>query len=410
MQIRNGLRAYTVGELTRYIKTILTGQATLQNIAVSGEVSNLRYQQSGHVYFSLKDAASTLHCVMFRSAAMRQRFRLESGMKVWVRGSIGVYEISGQYQLYVDMVEPDGQGALYIAFEQLKAKLAQEGLLDPARKRPLPLIPKGVGIVTSPTGAAIRDLLSIIRRRFPTMPIVISPALVQGADAPASICRALSLLERCDAVDVIIVARGGGSLEDLWCFNDEQVARAIAGCRYPVISAVGHETDFTIADFVADVRAATPSAAAEIVVPEYNQLKLQCLESERRLTLALDRWLAAKRQEQRRLTERLFLNSPVHMVQRYSQRVDELLYRGSLALTNSLTQRRTRLSLLSGQLHQLSPLATLARGYTVVRKDLRVIRSVAQVTSGDDVEVVFQDGTARCVVRDRISEQKELGK
>lgn len=414
VQIRNGRRAYTVGELTRYIKTLLMGQRPLQNIAVCGEISNLRRQQSGHVYFTLKDDTSSLSCVMFRSFAIEQAFTAENGMKVWALGSVGVYEVGGRYQLYVEKLEPVGQGALQLAFEQLKKRLEAEGLFDQDRKRPIPKVPKGIGLVTSPTGAAIRDLISVIRRRCPSMPIVVSPALVQGKEAPRSICQALERLNQCDCIDVIVVARGGGSVEDLWCFNDETVARAIANSRYPVVSAVGHETDVTIVDFVSDLRAPTPSAAAELVAPERRALEAQLQQMVALLEGALDRWLWQKRQRYERCAEKLMLYSPDNTVKMQIQRTDELVYRMVRSMQLSLKDEERRLASVVSQLDQLSPLATLKRGYAVCRRihqngGLKVVRSVSQLVPGDHVEVMLQDGGATCEVKERWHKRKVEG-
>ena len=279
----------TVSELTQAVKETLELDARFQNILVRGEISNFKHHTSGHMYFTLKDEKSRLKCVMFRSHNARLRFRPEDGLKVIAGGRLGVYEVAGEYQLYVEELYPEGLGALHLAFEQLKAKLQAEGLFDPARKRPLPGLPRTVGIVTSPTGAAIRDMVSVLRRRFPNVNILLAPAIVQGDAGPPSVIRALELLNWRDDVDVIIVGRGGGSLEELWTFNDEGVARAIAASRIPVISAVGHETDFTIADFVADRRAPTPSAAAEIAVPERAKLLQDVRDQEERLRLAIQK-------------------------------------------------------------------------------------------------------------------------
>ena len=406
MQIRKGRRAYSVGELTRYIKTILQGQRVLQNIAVNGEVSNLRRQQSGHIYFTLKDESASLACVMFRTEAARLSFHLENGMKVWAIGSIGVYEVSGAYQLYVSQVEPVGQGSLQLALEQLKQRLASEGLFDPSRRRPIPMIPKGIGLVTSPSGAAMKDFVSVVQRRFPNIPIVLAPALVQGKDAPQSIVQALAGLNICDEIDVVVLARGGGALEDLWCFNDEAVARAIAACRFPVVSAVGHETDVTIADLVADLRAPTPSAAGELVVPDRAQLQLQVQRVSLDLQVALQRWLEKNQRRVQELEQRLQVSNPLGMIQVQLQRVDELMQRAVRAIQLVTQTERERFASVLVQLEQLSPLATLRRGYTVCRftdgpSSHQVVRSVQNVSPGQGIEVLFVDGAAQCLVQSR---------
>ncbi len=413
MQIKDGRRAYSVGELTRYIKTLLLGQRVLQNIAVSGEVSNLRRQQSGHMYFTLKDDTSSLSCVMFRSHASSVAFELKNGQKVWAIGGVGLYEVTGSYQLYVERLEPVGQGALQLAFEQLKARLASEGLFEQSRKRQLPQVPTGVGLVTSPSGAAIKDLVSIIRRRFPAMPIVLAPTQVQGKEAPTSICQAIEQLNHFEGIDVIVVARGGGALEDLWCFNDESVARAIASSRYPVVSAVGHETDVTIADFVADLRAPTPSAAAELVVPEVQKLRDQVEGAAGQLESGLQRWLWQKTQRVHALQERLRLHSPDSTVKVQMQRVDDWVQRAGRAVDVVLREKKQQMVGAVSQLEQLSPLATLCRGYAVCRNrseqgSAQIVKSVEQLQVGLCVEVLLSDGQADCQVQ-AVSGKQSLG-
>ena len=275
-------KVWSVAELTARINAALSTQFT--NLWVEGEVSNFRPAQSGHLYFTLKDAKAEVKCVCFRSQAMRLKFRPEDGLKIIVRGSISVYEPRGEYQIYVEHIEPAGLGALQLAFEQLKKRLEAEGLFDEARKKPLPMLPRRIGVVTSPTGAAVRDIVRILRRRFPDLHLILYPVRVQGEGAAAEIVAALEYFNRKQLVDVILVARGGGSIEDLWAFNEEPVARAIAASAIPVVSGVGHETDFTIADFVADVRASTPSAAAEIVVQSRQEFQRHLLELEHKIS------------------------------------------------------------------------------------------------------------------------------
>jgi Exodeoxyribonuclease VII large subunit (EC 3.1.11.6) len=293
------LTIYSVSDVNRRIKQVIEGDEFLSGIWVRGEISNFTYHTSGHMYFSLKDASARLRCVMFRGNNMRLKFMPADGMLVFAYGAVGVYEKAGDVQLYVEDMMPAGTGSLYLAFLQLRDRLAAEGLLDAARKRPLPRFPSVVGVVTSPTGAAVRDIITVISRRAPGTTILVVPAQVQGDEAPESIVKALDLVNRASAlIDVVIVGRGGGSIEDLWAFNDERVARAIAGCKVPVISAVGHETDFTIADFVADRRAPTPSAAAEMAVPDMAETRQAFLQ----LSLRLE---AAAKAEVRRHRERL---------------------------------------------------------------------------------------------------------
>lgn len=389
---------YTVSELTRLVKEALDRDPQFRGLYVKGEISNFKHHTSGHMYFTLKDEKSRLKCVMFRGRNAALRFRPEDGLTVIAGGMLSVYEAAGEYQLYVDELYPAGQGALYLAFEQLKTKLQAEGLFDPARKRPLPKLPRTVGVVTSPTGAAIRDILSVLRRRFPNINIVLAPAIVQGEAGPASVVRAIQLLNRRDDVDVLIVGRGGGSLEELWTFNDEGVARAIAASRIPVISAVGHETDVTIADFVADQRAPTPSAAAEIAVAERATL-------EREIDSSLDRMIHAMRKQLRQLREGLgyltksaALTRPKDRLNQWRQQLDELLYRAETSFRRTVQEKRGRLEALVGKLDGLSPLGTLARGYAICRiaSTGRVVTRAADVRPGERLKVRVREGELVC--------------
>jgi len=388
----------TVSELTQAVKETLELDARFQNILVRGEISNFKHHTSGHMYFTLKDEKSRLKCVMFRSHNARLRFRPEDGLKVIAGGRLGVYEVAGEYQLYVEELYPEGLGALHLAFEQLKAKLQAEGLFDPARKRPLPGLPRTVGIVTSPTGAAIRDMVSVLRRRFPNVNILLAPAIVQGDAGPPSVIRALELLNWRDDVDVIIVGRGGGSLEELWTFNDEGVARAIAASRIPVISAVGHETDFTIADFVADRRAPTPSAAAEIAVPERAKLLQDVRDQEERLRLAIQKRIRQLRESLGYLTRSTALTRPLDRIHQLRQVLDELVYRAEATFRHGLESRRRRLEALAGKLDGLSPLGTLARGYAICRVAAtgQVVTRASQVRPGERLKVRLKEGELLC--------------
>jgi len=389
---------YTVSELTRAIKETMERDARFRGILVKGEISNFKHHTSGHMYFTLKDANSRLKCVMFRSHNVRLRFRPEDGLTVIAGGSLSVYEVAGEYQLYVEELYPAGQGALYLAFEQLKAKLQAEGLFDPSRKRPLPKLPRTVGIVTSPTGAAIRDMVSVLRRRFPNVNIVLAPAIVQGEAGPASVIRAIQLLNQRDDIDVMIVGRGGGSLEELWTFNDEGVARAIAASRVPVISAVGHETDFTIADFVADRRAPTPSAAAEIAVPERTVLLQELRGQEERLFLAVQKRVRQWREKLGYLTRSVALTRPTDRVNQLRQQLDELFYRAEINVRHTMESKRRRLEALAGKLDGLSPLGTLARGYAICRIAAtgEVVTDASKVSPGERLKVRVREGELLC--------------
>ncbi len=402
-ELVDGLRVYSVSELTRVIKELLEGDPRLARVYVKGEISNFKHHSSGHMYFTLKDERSRLKCVMFRARNQELRFRPEDGLTVVAGGTIGVYEVSGEYQLYVEELFPAGLGALWLAFEQLKQKLAAEGLFSPERKRPLPRMPRAVGVVTSPTGAAIRDILSVLRRRWPGVRVVLAPALVQGEGSAESVVAAIQRLNRFGEVDVLIVGRGGGSIEELWTFNDERVARAIAASNIPVISAVGHETDVTIADFVADRRAPTPSAAAEMAVPDRAALREQVLALQQRGLLAIRKRLQAARQRLAYVQRSSALNRPFAQLNRYRQQVDELMHRAQLACRHTLDRRRRDLQALAGKLDSLSPLATMARGYAICRdpNSGAVIRSVQEVRTGQTVGVLLQDGELLCRVQRR---------
>lgn len=384
---------YTVRELTAVIKERLTSDPRLSGVAVNGEISNFKHYPSGHMYFTLKDEHSRLRCVMFRRENMRLRFRPEDGLAVIARGDVGVYEASGEYQLYVREMAPAGHGELALAFEQLKAKLAAEGLFDEARKRPLPVLPRRIGVVTSLKGAALRDIISVTRRRFPNMPILVAPAVVQGEEGPESVVRAIELINSHGGVDVLIVGRGGGSLEDLWTFNDERVARAIAASRIPVVSAVGHETDFTIADFVADRRAPTPSAAAEMVVPDKRAVLSHWRAQYERLQGGMRRRLEQGRTRLRLLESRPVLARPADLLREHRQRVDEAELDARRSVHDLVERRARTLAAAVGKLDALSPLATLARGYAVARRadSGQVVRRGRQVAPGDTLLVRLQD-------------------
>ena len=390
----------TVYEVTRIVKSLIEETPPLKDLLVTGEISNFKNHSSGHMYCTLKDSRSRLRCVMFRSHNSRVRFRPEDGLTVIVRGSLGVYEASGDYQLYVREMYPAGQGALFLAFEQLKKKLEAEGLFSPERKRPLPYLPRTVGVVTSPTGAAIRDIISVLGRRNPSVNILVAPCLVQGAGGPASVVAAIELMNKARLADVLIVGRGGGSLEELWTFNDESVARAIAASAIPVVSAVGHETDFTIADFVADRRAPTPSAAAEMVVPERAVLLRQIKEHHTRLEGAVRRLVSTRRDRLQLLSASPALVRPSATIDQLRQQVDDLVKAAEDNLMRKFSADQSRLQTLLAKLDSLSPLATLARGYSICQlaETGDVVRSVSQVRVGTRLEVRVDDGTFGCRV------------
>jgi len=390
-----GRGAWSVGELTDYIKEVLELDPELQDVRVVGEISNLARAASGHLYFTLKDAQAAISCVMWRSDAQRLRWQPEHGAAAEAWGRISVYPPRGSYQLVVDTLRPAGAGDLHARFEQLRERLRAEGLFDEDRKRPLPAFPRVVGVVTSPQAAALRDVRTVLERRYPLVRVLLAPAMVQGDQAPPQIVAALQTLDARDDVDLILLVRGGGSLEDLWAFNDERVARAVAACRHPVISGVGHETDSTIADFVADLRAPTPSAAAELAVPDQIELR-QKLDAWRQGLLGymerlLDQMQQALQGHQRSL-QRL---SPQARVDTHRQQIDDLLRRASRALAHDLSLRRSELAGRQARLATLSPQATLERGYAIIRlaDSGEVVRSTGQVRAGDALAIRVQDGT-----------------
>jgi exodeoxyribonuclease VII large subunit len=384
----------TVSELTRYLRQLFESDEILRDVWVQGEISNLARPGSGHVYFTLKDATSALRCVIWKSAAMRMRgVGLDNGLAVEAHGYISLYERDGSYQLYVDTLRPSGEGRLPQEFLRLKARLEEEGLFAPERKRPIPVQPRVIGIVTSPTGAALQDMLNTLRHRYPLAEVVLAPSAVQGDDAPLEIVAALNGLNRLVHPDVILLARGGGSLEDLWAFNDERVVRAIIASQAPVITGVGHETDFTLADFAADLRAPTPTGAAVLATPDKADLRASLVSLASRLDAEFE---AVFEDRQARLDDtqrRLLRASPLWQIQNGRQRLDDLSTRGQLALAHRLQLQRAQMAGLHSRLQALNPLAVLERGFAVVsRPDGSLVRSVSQVKAGDGIQVQVADG------------------
>lgn len=390
----------TVSQLNRYIKGIIEQDNLLFRVTVKGEISNFKAHYSGHMYFALKDETAVIKCVMFRSAASTLKFLPESGQKVIASGRVGVYERDGQYQLYIDSMQPDGIGALYAAYEQLKGKLSEEGLFDEDRKKPIPKFPSKIGVVTSPTGAAVRDILNILKRRYRLSDIYIYPVLVQGDEAPGDIAKAIDYFDRSGWADVLIVGRGGGSIEDLWAFNTEIVARAAANCKIPIISAVGHETDFTIIDFVADLRAPTPSAAAELAVPSAAELLEKLSGFDLRLINAVGATVRKKRLALEGFSGRAVYKRENDIVEKRMMALDSASLKLEAAMNSVLAKDKELLSSAIGKLDALSPLATLNRGFSVVKKDDEVVKSAADLNEGDRLSVRFSDGGAICEVKD----------
>ncbi len=391
---------FSVSELNGYIKTLFENDRALRAVNVRGEISNFTRHSSGHLYFSVKDSEGQIRAVMFRSSAARLAFLPENGMKVILHGTVSVYPRDGSYQLYVNSIQPDGIGALYLAFEQLKARLAEEGLFDEYHKKALPAIPKRVGVITSPTGAAVRDIINVTGRRFPLAEIFVYPALVQGAGAEADLVRAVDFFDKSGLCDVVIIGRGGGSIEDLWAFNSEKLARRIYDAEVPIISAVGHEVDFTICDFVSDFRAPTPSAAAEIAVPDSRTLALQLDGMLDRAASALGRALESKRDKLSKISDSDVFKSPVTMLDGAKNRLSEL-HKSAFDLTARAVERqKSAFSVLSGKLNALSPLSVLARGYSVAQKDGSVIKSVSELKKNDGISLRFADGRAFATVNE----------
>ncbi len=384
---------WTVTDLTRHLRQLLEADPDLQGIWVEGEISNLSRPASGHIYFTLKDPGASLRCVMWKTEAARLRFAPQEGMAIEAHGSLGIYEVAGQYQLYADSLRPLGEGALFQEFLRLKALLEAEGLFDTTRKRPIPASPRRIGIVTSPSGAALRDMLNTLRRRMPLAEVILAPAPVQGDEAPLALVAALQALNRVAVPEVILLARGGGSIEDLWAFNDERVVRAVTELQAPVITGVGHETDFTLVDFASDLRAPTPTAAAELATAiTVLDLRQRMIE----MTQILAGSMGTLFERQHHLLEGfqngLRFYSPLRRIQTDRQRVDELSRRGNAAQAHRLELAAARLRGLENRLVALSPLAVLQRGYAVVMKNNRVVASKSQVQDGDALRVRLRDG------------------
>lgn len=397
----------TVSQLNRYLKSKFEEDSNLTSVFLTGELSNFTHHyKSGHLYFSIKDITATIKAVMFSTQSARLRFLPQDGMKVIARGRVSIYEATGQYQLYVEDLQPDGVGALNLAYEQLKAKLEKEGLFAAERKQPIPAYPQRIGVVTSSTGAAVQDILNILSRRYPVAEVILAPVLVQGEGAAQEIADAIERFNALDCVDVLIVGRGGGSIEDLWAFNEERVARAVAASHIPIISAVGHETDFTICDFVADLRAPTPSAAAELAVPNREDL-LQLLQSYRyTITQLLERRLSQWKQQVDLLSSSPYLASPDAWIRARRESVALLTSRLRTAMKQNTAQQKTRMAVLVGKLDGLSPLKALNRGFVYAAdKTGKLLTDATQVQVGDTIFLTMKNGKVRCVV-DEVSREE----
>ncbi|MBR6548374.1 MAG: exodeoxyribonuclease VII large subunit [Clostridia bacterium] len=393
----------SVTQLNTYARNLLEQDPHLANVFVVGEISNFtNHYRSGHWYLSLKDENALIGAVMFRSAVQRMRFVPQDGMRVICRGRVTLYDRDGRYQLYIEDMQPDGMGALSLAFEQLKDKLEKIGLFDHEHKKTLPAFPETIALVTSPTGAAVQDMLNILTRRYPVAKVLMCPVQVQGETAAGQLTDMINTLSFRDDIDVIIIGRGGGSMEDLWAFNSEELAFAIYNCPIPVISAVGHETDFTISDFVADLRAPTPSAAAELAVPQLTDLLASVAYYKEQMTTRMVSRIETEERVLNRLASCRKLTTPHTIIEPYIQRLDRAEQRFSSLVREQLTERENQCCTLSARLQAYSPLGVLKRGYTLTKKDGAVIRSAEQLTIGDRIQLILGEGSATCVV-----EQKE---
>lgn len=400
MMIQNKSAVITVSQLNFYIKSLFDSDVNLSYVFLSGEISNFtNHYRTGHLYMTLKDANASVKAVMFRSSASRLKFVPENGMKVIVKGRVSVFERDGQYQVYIDDMQPDGAGALTIAFEQLKAKLQKQGLFDMEAKKPIPKFPRKIGVVTSPTGAAIQDIRNIVFRRFPSAEIILYPVLVQGDGAAQQIADAIEYFNQKDLADVLIVGRGGGSIEDLWAFNEEIVAYAIYNSIIPVISAVGHETDFTISDFVADLRAPTPSAAAELAVPDKAELLNNLNFLFKHCNQAMADILSGKRNELEYITSSIYLKNPLMLIRQKQMQFDSVTSRIRNSALLTLAEEKTRFAKAASALDSLSPFKVLARGYSVVTDaDGKIISASKDIKKDDIINIKFSKGNAECIV------------
>lgn len=397
--MRTDVQILSVTQVNQYIKQLLDSDGALSGIFVRGELSNYKMYPSGHHYFSLKDAEGTLRGVMFKREALNLRFRPQNGMKVIAFGRIAVFPRDGQYQLYCSEISPDGVGDLHVAFEQLKEKLWREGLFDEALKRPIPHFPQKIALITSAAGAAVRDMIRVLGVRWPLAEVSVLPVRVQGAEAPAEICAALAWANRYQVADLLITGRGGGSMEDLWAFNDEYVARSIRASKIPVISAVGHEPDVTIADFVADLRAATPSNAAELAVPDQNDMYERLDQLSRRMGQAFSRKLSAARNSLERCADSRALRTPMNYIEDRRMLLDYQRDRLAHGLTSALSGERERFARLAATLDAISPLKVLGRGYAIPRQaDGVVLKSVEDVVEGESLSLRMSDGVVDCRV------------
>ncbi len=395
--MKNQLPIFTVTEISRYVKSLLQSDPRLRDLWISGEISNFKHHRSGHMYFTVKDSSSALRCVFFRRDNMNCLFEPQDGMEVILQGNLSVYEPAGQYQLYVQEMQPAGMGSLYIAFEQLKQKLEAEGLFKAEYKKKIPKVPRKIGLVTSPSGAALQDIITTIKKRFPHVQLLVVESLVQGPGAAADIVRAIDILNGKEDIDLIILTRGGGSLEDLWPFNDEKVARTIFKSAQPIISAVGHETDFTIADFTADLRAHTPTEAAAAAVPVYHELVAEVVQLKSRSGLALKNRVLQEKQRLDHIVSERFFRRPLERIKNTKSDLVEMETRLKREMIRLLQLKGIRLTALIDKLESYSPLKVMSRGYTFCRdQEGNIIRSVKDISVGQVLQLSLQDGRVDC--------------
>ena len=393
-------RIFSVSEINKYIKMLFDGDELLNSISIRGEITNFKAHYTGHYYFTLKDESSTIKCVMFKGYAQFVKFKPADGMKVVINGQISAFERDGVYQIYCKSMSPEGLGDLYLAYEQLKEKLSKEGLFDISKKKKIPFLPQRVGVITSRTGAVIRDIINVSTRRYPNVNILIYPAAVQGVNVASTVIEGLKVFNELNNVDVIIIARGGGSFEDLFGFNDDNLARAIYASKIPVVSAVGHETDFTICDFVSDLRAPTPSAAAELVYPEYTEIVSRIEKDKNRTIIAMKNYIERKRQYVERLKAAKLEKVPLDQVNKYRLAIDGMMTKSEATLKYMIEKYRTRCVKSIAKIDTLSPLKTLTRGYSVVEdEDGKVIKSVNDVSSNQEIKITVTDGKVSAIVK-----------
>lgn len=396
----NEKKIFSVSDINKYVKMIFDSDMLLNNVSIRGEITNFKAHYTGHLYFTLKDENSTIKCVMFKGNAQFIKFKPSDGMKVVINGQVSAFERDGVYQVYCKTMSPEGLGDLYLAYEQLKAKLSKEGLFDQTKKKPIPFLPKRVGVITSRTGAVIRDIINVSTRRYPNVNILVYPAAVQGVNVASTVIEGLKTFNRLNNVDVIIIARGGGSFEDLFGFNDESLARQIYESEIPVVSAVGHETDFTICDFVSDLRAPTPSAAAELVYPEYSEIVNRIMTDKKRTIIAMKNYIERRRQYVERITAAKLEKVPLDKINRYRLTIDNLITKSESTLRYNIEKYRTRCIKSISMIDALSPLKTITRGYSVT-EDIngKVIKKVSDVKSNDEIKITLTDGKINAIVK-----------